>query len=85
VAIWNAVGLGLLINIVIVAIVSTPMFALFGPERLNVWVTYPPFIWLPAVMVLAALTGHLIIFRALGRGNHPRGDAGRSGIGINHR
>jgi heme exporter protein D len=28
-------------------------------------VTYPPFVWLPAVMVLAALAGHLLIFRAL--------------------
>jgi hypothetical protein len=26
---------------------------------------YPPFVWLPAVMVLAALAGHLLIFRAL--------------------
>jgi len=84
VAVWNAIGLALLLNIVIVSIVSTPMFALFGPEAVNVWVTYPPFIWLPAVMVLAALTGHLIIFRALGRGKDPRGDAGRSGIGIGH-
>jgi hypothetical protein len=35
-------------------------------------------------MVLAALTGHLIIFRALGRRNDRRGDAGRPGIGIGH-
>jgi hypothetical protein len=28
-------------------------------------VTYPPFVWLPAVLVLAALAGHLVIFRAL--------------------
>jgi hypothetical protein len=84
VAAWNAIGLALLLNIVIVAIVSTPMFALFGPERLNTWVTYPPFIWLPAVMVLAALTGHLIIFRALGHRRDPRADAGRQGIGIAH-
>jgi hypothetical protein len=30
-------------------------------------ITYPPFVWLPAVMVLAALAGHLIVFRALRR------------------
>jgi hypothetical protein len=30
-----------------------------------VWVTYPPFVWLPAVMALAGLAGHLVIFRAL--------------------
>jgi hypothetical protein len=63
--VWNLIGLGLLINIVTVAIVSTPRFAWFGPDRLNVWVMYPPFVWLPAVMVLAALAGHLIVFRAI--------------------
>lgn len=61
---WNIIGLVLLVNIVGVALVSTPIFAVVGQERLNIWITYPPFIWLPAVMVLAALTGHLIIFRA---------------------
>lgn len=62
---WNLLGLALLINVVTIAIVSTPPFGYFGPERLNVWVTYPPFVWLPAVMVVAALAGHLVIFRAL--------------------
>jgi hypothetical protein len=58
-------GLALLINVVTIAIVSTPRFAYFGADRLNVWVTYPPFVWLPAVMVVAALAGHLLILRAL--------------------
>jgi hypothetical protein len=62
---WNIVGLALLVNITAVSILSTPLFRYFGDDRLNVWVTYPPFVWLPAVMVLAALTGHLLIFRAL--------------------
>jgi hypothetical protein len=62
---WNILGLALLLNIVGIAIVSTPRFQLFGPDRLNTWVMYPPFVWLPAVMVLAALAGHLLIFRAL--------------------
>jgi hypothetical protein len=65
VAAWNVLGLALLINVVTVAILATPRFRFFGDESLNVWVTYPPFVWLPAVMVLAALTGHLLIFRAL--------------------
>jgi hypothetical protein len=64
---WNMLGLVLLVNIVAVAILSTPRFAVFGPDRLNTFVTYPPFVWLPAVLVLAALAGHLIIFRALRR------------------
>lgn len=62
---WNVAGLALLINVVTIAIVSTPPIAYFGADRLNVWVTYPPFVWLPAVMVVAALAGHLLIFRAL--------------------
>ena len=47
------------------AILSTPRFAAFGADRLNVFVAYPPFVWLPAVLVLAALAGHLLVFRAL--------------------
>lgn len=65
VRLWNIVGLGLLINVVVVAILATPAFRYFGDQHLNTWVTYPPFVWLPAVMVLAALVGHIIIFRAL--------------------
>jgi hypothetical protein len=72
VAAWNVMGLALLANVVVVAVLSTPRFRYFGDERLNVWVTYPPFVWLPAAMVLAALAGHLLIFRALGlRGRGP--------------
>lgn len=64
---WNVLGLLLVINVVTVGILSTPRFRLFGDDRLNVFITYPPFIWLPAVMVLAALAGHVIVFRALSR------------------
>lgn len=71
VAAWNVLGLALLLNVVTIAIVSTPRIQAFGPDRVNVWVTYPPFVWLPAVMVLAALAGHLVIFRAL-RARPPR-------------
>jgi hypothetical protein len=62
---WNVSGLVLLVNIVMVAVLSTPTVRYFGDDHLNVWVAYPPFVWLPAVMVLAALAGHLLIFRAL--------------------
>jgi hypothetical protein len=62
---WNIVGLALLANVVTVAILATPRFQYFGADQVNVWVTYPPFVWLPAVMVLAALAGHLLVFRAL--------------------
>jgi len=67
VAVWNVLGLVLLLNVVSVAIASMPLLRLFGDDRVVTFVTYPPFVWLPAVMVLAALAGHLVIFRALRR------------------
>jgi len=62
---WNAVGTALLLNIVVVAIVSTPIVGWFGPTLLNTFVMFPPFVWLPAVMVLTAAVGHLLVWRAL--------------------
>ena len=60
---WRASRL--LVNIVTVAVLSTPAFGWFGRDRLNVFVLYPPFVWLPAVMVLAALMGHILVWRKL--------------------
>src|SRR5262249_13688957 len=65
VVVWNLVGFALLVNIVAIAIVSTPMFRWFGDDRLNVFVTSPPFVWLPAVLVTAALMGHILVWRWL--------------------
>ena len=65
VAVWNVLGLALLVNILAVAMASTPMVAYWGPDRLNVFVARMPYTLLPAVMVLAAWAGHLIVFRAL--------------------
>jgi len=72
VLIWNVVGLLLVLNVVTIGILSTPRFRLFGDDRINVFITYTPFVWLPAVMVLAALAGHLIVFRALSSRRHGR-------------
>jgi hypothetical protein len=49
----------------VIAVVSTPLIQAFGPGRLNTWVAHPPYVWLPAVMVLVAWSGHLVIWRAL--------------------
>ena len=62
---WNLLGFVLLVNVVAVAIVSTPAFGWFGPERFSTFVTYFPFVWLPAVLVLAALMGHILVSRSL--------------------
>ena len=63
--VWNVAGTVLLANVLAIAIVSTPLVGAFGPDRLNVWVAYPPYVWLPTVMVVCAITGHLVIFRKL--------------------
>jgi hypothetical protein len=63
--IWNIFGAVLLVNIIAVAAAATPVIAAFGPDSLNTFVAYPPFVWLPAVLVLTAVTGHLMITRAL--------------------
>jgi hypothetical protein len=65
---WNIAGALLLANILVVAMVSTPALAAFGPDRLNTWVCYPPFVWLPTVFVVLAIAGHLLVARKLRAG-----------------
>jgi hypothetical protein len=62
---WNMFGAALLVIVVVIGVSSLPMFAAFGdsPDRLNTWLAYFPFVWLPTVMVAAAFAGHLIIAR----------------------
>ena len=71
---WNAVGAALLLNVVGVALLSAPTpFRMFHNEPANVWVTRAPWVWLPTVMVVAAILGHVLVYRRL------RGPAGRRG------
>jgi hypothetical protein len=66
VAIWNALGLGLLANILVIALLSTPTpIRVFMNEPANVWITATPWVWLPTVMVLAAIVGHIVLWRHL--------------------
>lgn len=65
---WNVLGAALLANILVVAMISTPAIAAFGPDRLNTWVGHPPFVWLPTVFVVLATAGHLLVWRALRAG-----------------
>jgi hypothetical protein len=62
---WNLLGMTLLSIIVGIAIASTPVFHAFGPDRLNTWIAYFPFVWLLTVNVAAALFGHLVVWRRL--------------------
>ena len=67
--IWNVLGLALLINIVVIAILSMPLpIRMFDDEPANTFVAYVPYVWLPTFHVQAALFGHLLVFRALKRG-----------------
>jgi hypothetical protein len=62
---WNVGSLLLLCNIIGIAVAATPLFHAFGPQHLNVWVTRPPYVLLPTVLVMAALFGHVLVFRKL--------------------
>jgi len=66
---WNVVGLGLLINIVTIAVLSMPTpLRVFLHEPANTIVpTRAPYLWLPVFLGQAALFGHLLVFRKLWR------------------
>ncbi len=61
---WNTLGLLLLIWVAGVAFLSMPTpHQQLTPD--NVWVAWFPFVWLPTVIVVSALFGHLVIYRKL--------------------
>jgi hypothetical protein len=68
---WNGLGFLLLLNVVTIALVSTPIFRWFGDARLSSFLTYAPFVWLPAILVTAALMGHILVWRATSAPHHP--------------
>jgi len=72
VLLWNVLGVLLLANIVGVALLSAPTpFRVFMNEPANTFITRVPFVWLPAVMVCAAVMGHALVFRWLFRPTQP--------------
>ena len=76
---WNLLGLGLLLNIVVIALLSTPVpFRAFFNEPANTIISELPFVWLPTVLVQAALLGHLLVFRRLWQELRRRTPADRS-------
>jgi hypothetical protein len=62
---WSALGLAALAMIAVIAVVTAPFIQAFGPEQSNDWVAYLPFVFLPGVMVVAALCGHVLVLRRL--------------------
>jgi hypothetical protein len=64
---WSALGIAALAMIVFIAVASSPMVRLFGddPAHINTWVLQVPYVWLPTVLVVAAIAGHGVVLRAL--------------------
>lgn len=63
---WNLAGLGLLLNIVVISILSMPTALRAFPDGpANTFITTAPYVWLPTLLVPAALGGHLLALRAL--------------------
>jgi hypothetical protein len=64
--IWNILCIGLLANIVIIAVLSlrTP-FQKFGLDQPNIAVLYFPFVWLPSAIVPLVLFSHLSSIRQI--------------------
>jgi hypothetical protein len=63
---WNVAGTLLLANILVIALLSTPTpLRVFENEPANDWITHAPWVWLPAVFVLAAIVGHIVVYRRL--------------------
>lgn len=64
--IWNFIGLGLLMNIVISAFLSAPTpVQKFAFEQPNIAILNFPFSWLPTFVVPIILFGHLVSIRQL--------------------
>ncbi len=71
--IWNLWGFACLGIILVVAVLSSPMVRFFGddPRHLNTWVLFFPYVWLPAVLVTIAMSGHIVVTRALLQKDRP--------------
>ncbi|HEU4427423.1 MAG TPA: hypothetical protein VFT98_01610 [Myxococcota bacterium] len=66
IAVWNALGFALLVNVVVTALLSLPTpLRVFRNEPSTALVSTLPFIWLPAFLVQAALFGHVLVWRWL--------------------
>ena len=62
---WNAAGLALLLNVVVISVLSMPTpLRQFHNEPVNTFVSFFPYVWLPAFLVQVAWLSHLLIFRA---------------------
>jgi len=64
--VWNVICLGLLMNIVVNALLSTPSYIQqFGLEQPNIAIAYFPFVLLPACLVPLAILSHVASMRQI--------------------
>jgi len=64
--IWNVVCLALLINIVTLAVLSSPVpFQQLAFDQPNMGVLYFPFVWLPGFIVPIVLLSHCVTLRSI--------------------
>ena len=68
---WNVAGLALLLDIIAIALLSMPTSFRAFEGMPNTLVTGAPFVWLPTVLVQAALFGHIVVFRRLAMDARP--------------
>jgi hypothetical protein len=66
--VWNVWGCWCLAVITFIAVAASPMVRLFGEgSHLNTWVLFLPYVWLPVILVTAAIFGHIVLTLALRR------------------
>lgn len=83
---WNLWGIACLLNIAVLAVLTAPNVAVFGPgpHQASLWVLRFPYVWLPSVLVTTAACGHAwLTVRLLARAadqpaRHFTGSASRS-------
>ena len=64
--IWNILGVILLLNIIVHAVLSVPSpIQQFGFEQPNVGILYFPFVWLPSFVASAVLFSHFVLIRKI--------------------
>jgi hypothetical protein len=62
---FNVVGITLLAAIAVISFTASPLVRAFGDDDVNTFVVYFPFVWLPTVLVMFAIAGHVVLTRAL--------------------
>ena len=62
---WNLLGIAALVMIAVIAVLTAPFVHALGTNQINSWVAYFPYVWLPGVMVVLAIAGHIAVSRRL--------------------